>query len=430
MALGKVLDSLKRIKKAEKIAERLVKFLLLKTDNEIIHERISKIEAPFQAFSNFSEAKKLNIESHLKRVIEISNYLLVIILTIFLALILVAVYFSREVGSSLADIVILYRYNNQPAEEFLISLELLGFLYFFGIFLLTVPLVMNLGRSRENTTSSNPGSIVFALFFTISIPGVLMLLIFRTNFIQIDHSSVALFFENIILINTAIFLIILSAIFSANIKHLTLSRCCPESHVIVLLCNALTDIHKVEDWYSSKHRGTVAKRIDRVANCFEHHIPEGFRCGTPYDQYILQQEFKKISNGFRMLKQWLHTPTLQTRKDLAFRIVSDIDLIMSADLDSLHKLDFSGRASISKQELLKQRATRYFSIIFRASIPFLLIFFLEKFTAFKISEEASTYLSIGAFALSSIILFLELDPNIGEKLNVLNQVKNLLSREP
>ncbi|MEO0539710.1 MAG: hypothetical protein AAFZ80_02470, partial [Cyanobacteria bacterium P01_A01_bin.105] len=263
-----------------------------------------------------------------------------------------------------------------------------------------------------------------------SIPAVITLLIFETDLIQVDYGSASFFFANVIQLSSSIFLIALSVILSNVIKHFMLSRNCPESHVIVSLCNSLIDISSLENWYSSKHRGNISRRIGRVANCFEYYIPKSFDCSTPYEYYVLKSEFKKISNGFITLKQWLHTPTADTQAQLIRRVVNDIDMILIANLDSLEKIDLSRRDKVSRRDFMKQELLRYVSIFFRAAIPFLLLFILNKAGGFDLSDEASTYLSIGAFALSSIILFIELDPNIGDKINILSQIKSLLSREP
>ncbi len=404
--------------------------LLMKVDNKAITRKLVEIEKAFVTHSSFSESKKDLIETHLRKVIEISNYLFLATLICLLILILLAAYFSREMGFLIADSVVKYRYLRQPFDDFFISLETLNYLYFAGFYLVAIAFLREIFQVREKNISTNLGSRILGLFFTVLIPVCLTILVFRSNSIQVNRDSASLFFANVIQLNLSIFLAVLSVIVSNAFKHFALSQNCPESHVVALLCNSLIDIRRLSDWYSSKHRGIIAKRIDGVASCFEYYIPQSFSCGTPYDYYALKLEFKKISNGFRSLKQWLHTPTTDTKESLTHRLVNDIDLILYANLDSLTKVDFSEHQNISKRQLINQEIRRYISTLIRASIPFALVFLLSRSDAFNISDEASTYLSIGAFALSSVILFIELDPNIGDKLNVLSQIKSLLSRDP
>ncbi|MFG6105322.1 hypothetical protein U2F10_23915 [Leptothoe sp. EHU-05/26/07-4] len=214
-----------------------------------------------------------------------------------------------------------------------------------------------------------------------------------------------------------LFLGILIAWFKLNV----LKRREPISYIIALLIEIICLLENNVTGDDLKLRSFIAKRIDHIASVFQYDIPVSFPISNSYERFFFESEAQKIANGFRSLKVWLYIPMADTQDSLITRLSHNLKSMIEGDWNSLPKLDSVNEGvlgHVTRKQLAIRELKRYGNLFFRAAIPIVIVY-LVNLTPVDLTSQTFDYLVAGAFVLSALVLLVELDPNLGDKLDLL-----------
>jgi hypothetical protein len=198
----------------------------------------------------------------------------------------------------------------------------------------------------------------------------------------------------------------------------------PDSYITFKIVSLLSKLKTENNFCESRFRSSLIDDINAIADCFQYSIPRLIRTSSAYDRAALEKEYRNIANGFRSLRSWLYSPKADTKEHLIRRLRENLHSFLDGAIDDLPRVEEFLGANVTRKEVFVSTTNRVINLAIRVAMPFLLLWVLGKINS-GLAANIRDYLFAGAFSLSSLIILIELDPNIGQKLDILKQLQAL-----
>jgi hypothetical protein len=174
-----------------------------------------------------------------------------------------------------------------------------------------------------------------------------------------------------------------------------------------------------ERWQKVAFRSLLPERIEEIAACVEHRIPELVRTRNPHTDGVQRQVMREIANAIRSLQTWVLTPKEDTREWLVLRLAEALACVVTAEWDGLERREEElARVPVSWKAALVD----WLKAIASAVIPIAL--FLVFRTPLHLTEPFAQYIKICLLLWTALVLVARVDPLFGVKVTAL---KNTLS---
>lgn len=267
-------------------------------------------------------------------------------------------------------------------------------------------------------------STATAIFLAAFISGFYTQKIFPDGYLR----SLFEFFFLCLLISIVFVLILYQITFSSlhRVFEYFVIRSHTKGYLLYQLTNFILDFQLDDEPYEEvRNRKYYIYLLDCISLGFENFSNLGFYEKDIKNKIYIDSRFSEISSYFREMKIWVSLPMEDTFTYMEAQILLTIRCLVREDYHSIPRLKKSVSDSISGRETFINLAKNVASLIFRATLPFVFLYLIRLLFQ-DISEQVFNSLTIGAFIWSALVLIVELDPKLEEKLNFIGQIQRLL----